>query len=54
MIVTDMTIAILLLLVTCDHHLDDRLSLCRRNMDVEEGGHSTIGIILNVDLKKVN
>jgi len=28
--------------------------VCRRNMDVEESGHSTTGILSNVDLKKVN
>jgi len=28
--------------------------VCRRNMDVDEGGHSTTGIVWNVDLEKVN
>jgi len=31
-----------------------RPTVCRRNMDVEEGGHSTTGIVWNVDLEKVN
>jgi len=30
------------------------LFVCRRNMDVEESGHSKSGIVRNVDLEKVN